>query len=146
MHGALGENGPRPHRRAAAAMNEVPTQEQRSALVVEDDEHIGQLLKFILEHGGWQVVLATDGRQAETCIRSGPVPSVALFDVMLPYLDGLQLVTLARQQPGWERVPVLMLTAKAQERDIARALAAGATDYMVKPFQPAALLERLRTL
>lgn len=127
-------------------MNDAPDQEHRIALVVEDDEHIGQLLKFILERDGYQVVLAADGRVAESCIRGGPVPTVALFDVMLPYLDGLQLVTLARQQPGWERVPVLMLTAKAQDRDIARALAAGATDYMVKPFQPAALLERLRTL
>jgi two-component system alkaline phosphatase synthesis response regulator PhoP len=53
-------------------------------------------------------------------------------------------VGLMRRQAGWETVPVIMLTAKAQERDIARALAAGANDYIVKPFQPEELLNRLR--
>jgi DNA-binding response OmpR family regulator len=117
-----------------------------TALVVEDDEHIGQLLKFMLERSGYAVALATDGRAAQTHIESQPPPAVALFDVMLPFLDGLQLVGLARRQAGWESVPVIMLTAKAQERDIARALAAGATDYIVKPFQPAELLARVRRL
>jgi len=114
------------------------------ALVVEDDEHIGQLLKFMLERVGYTVALAADGRAAQAHIQSQAAPAVALLDVMLPYLDGLQLVGLVRSQPGWESVPVIMLTAKAQERDIARALAAGANDYIVKPFQPEELLARLR--
>jgi DNA-binding response OmpR family regulator len=114
------------------------------ALVVEDDEHIGQLLKFMLERVGYTVALAADGRAAQAHIQSQSAPAVALLDVMLPYLDGLQLVGLVRGQPGWESVPVIMLTAKAQERDIARALAAGANDYVVKPFQPEELLTRLR--
>jgi DNA-binding response OmpR family regulator len=116
------------------------------ALVVEDDEHIGQLLKFMLERAGYAVALASDGRAAQAHIESEPPPAVALFDVMLPFLDGFQLLGLARQQDGWQSVPVLMLTAKAQERDIARALAAGANDYIVKPFQPEELLARLRRL
>ena len=116
------------------------------ALVVEDDEHIGHLLKFMLERVGYAVALATDGRAAQAHIQTQPPPSVALLDVMLPFLDGIELVSLVRRQAGWESVPVIMLTAKAQERDIARALAAGANDYIVKPFQPEELLNRLRRL
>ena len=114
------------------------------ALVVEDDEHIAHLLKFMLERAGWRVEMARDGRAAQAIIASQPAPSICLFDVMLPFLDGLQLVSLVRRQPGWETVPVLMLTAKAQERDIVRALDAGANDYILKPFQPEELLARLR--
>lgn len=121
---------------------ETPT--QAAALVVEDDEHIGQLLKFMLDRAGYAVTLCADGRAAQAHIQSQPAPAVALFDVMLPFMDGFQLVGLVRKQPGWEKVPVIMLTAKAQERDIVRALDAGANDYIVKPFQPEELLARLR--
>ena len=120
------------------------TTESPVALVVEDDEHIAQLLKFMLERAHYQVAIARDGRAAQTFIQSQPAPAVALFDMMLPFVDGLQLVSTVRRQPGWETVPVLMLTAKAQERDIVRALDAGANDYIVKPFQPDELLARLR--
>lgn len=98
----------------------------------------------MLGRAGYRVDLVTDGRDAQAYIEQRDPPAVMLLDVMLPHVDGLQLVALLRQQPAWAAVPVLMLTAKAQERDIARALAAGATDYIVKPFQPEELLERVR--
>jgi two-component system, OmpR family, alkaline phosphatase synthesis response regulator PhoP len=120
------------------------TTELPVALVVEDDDHIAHLLKFMLERAHYRVEIARDGRAAQTYVQSRPAPAVALFDMMLPFVDGLQLVALVRKQPGWESVPVLMLTAKAQERDIVRALDAGANDYIVKPFQPDELLARLR--
>ena len=114
------------------------------ALVVEDDEHIAHLLQFMLARAGYEVALQRDGRAAQQYIQSQPAPSIALLDVMLPFLDGFQLVGLVRAQPGWEQVPVIMLTAKTQERDIVRALDAGANDYVVKPFRPDELLARLR--
>lgn len=114
------------------------------ALVVEDDQHIAHLLQFMLQRAGYRVALAADGRAAQAFVLGQPAPAVCIFDVMLPFMDGLQLVALVRAQPGWEAVPVLMLTAKAQERDIVRALDAGANDYIVKPFQPDELLARLR--
>jgi DNA-binding response OmpR family regulator len=121
-----------------------PSPDAPVALVVEDDPHIGLLLKFMLERNGYRVALCSDGKLARDHIMSEPAPAVALLDVMLPFLDGFQLVALVRAQPGWEQVPVLMLTAKAQERDIARALEAGANDYIQKPFQPEELLARVR--
>lgn len=119
-------------------------QDLPAALVVEDDLHIGQLLQFMLARSGYRVTLVTDGQAAHDHILSQPAPTVMLLDVMLPHVDGLQLVALLRRQPGWEKVPVLMLTAKARDNDVARAMEAGATDYLAKPFQPEELLARLR--
>ena len=116
------------------------------ALVVEDDDHIAMLLRFILERSGWRVAHAGDGRAAQEFITTKPAAAVVLLDLMLPHIDGIQLAGLLRRQPGWEKVPVLMLSAKAQERDIVRALDAGANDYLLKPFQPEELLVRLRRL
>lgn len=122
------------------------TENAKDAFVVEDDEHIGLLLKFMLERAGYRVTLSRDGRAAQAHILASPPPAIVLLDVMLPFLDGFQLVGLVRAQPGWEQVPVIMLTAKTQERDIVRALDAGANDYILKPFQPDELLARLRRL
>ena len=116
------------------------------ALVIEDDDHIGQLLQFMLERENYRVHLARDGRAGMAFIESQPAPAIALLDVMLPFFDGFQLVAAVRATPGWETVPVIMLTAKTQERDIVRALDAGANDYIVKPFQPKELLARVRRL
>ncbi len=116
-----------------------------TVFVIEDDEHIGMLLKLLLERHGYQVQRATDGNQAERLIAdSDEVPGLILLDVMLPYRDGFELMRQIRARPGWQAVPVIMLTAKAMERDIVRAFDAGANDYIVKPFQPTELLARLR--
>lgn len=122
----------------------APNATENRILVVEDDDHIAHLLKFMLERAGYAIDLARDGRAGQQYIQTQPAPALALLDVMLPFMDGLQLVALARAQPGWEQAPVVMLTAKAQERDIVRALDAGANDYIVKPFQPDELLARVR--
>lgn len=127
----------------AMPQNQIPPP---SALVIEDDDHIGQLLQFVLEREDYRVHLLRDGRAGKDFIESQPAPAIALFDVMLPFLDGFHLVALVRAQAGWESVPVIMLTAKAQERDIVRALDAGANDYIVKPFQPKELMARVRRL
>ena len=144
IHSALG-NSPWPVR---CPLSTMPNTSSLSpfALVIEDDEHIGQLLQFMLERENYRVHLARDGRAGKDFIESQPAPAIVLLDVMLPFFDGFQLVALVRAQPGWESVPVIMLTAKTQERDIVRALEAGANDYIVKPFQPKELLARVRRL
>jgi DNA-binding response OmpR family regulator len=119
----------------------VPT-----ALVVEDDDQIAQLLRFILEREGYRVEVAPDGRAAQRLVASLAPPSVVLLDVMLPYLDGYQLLAEMRGRSGWERLPIIMLTAKSQEKDVVRALDAGANDYVVKPFRPEELRARVKRL
>ncbi len=113
-------------------------------LIIEDDEHIGGLLKFLLERHGFEPLLATDGRAGADAIARIDPPRLVLLDVMLPYHDGFDLMQMIRRQPGWAEVPVIMLTAKNMERDIVRAFDAGANDYIVKPFQPTELLARLK--
>jgi DNA-binding response OmpR family regulator len=113
-------------------------------LVVEDDEHIAQLLAFMLEREGHAVTHLADGEAAYRHILAGKPPALVLLDAMLPYRDGLALLGTLRAQPGWAGVPVVMLTARSLERDIVQALEAGASDYVVKPFQPQELLARVR--
>lgn len=117
---------------------------QPTVLVVEDDVHIAHVLIFMLERQGYQVTHAADGRTAVEHVQSQAPPDLVLLDVMLPYVDGFEIVGLIRVQPGWERTPVIMLTAKNTERDTVRALDAGANDFIIKPFQPQELLARLR--
>ena len=87
---------------------------------------------------------AADGQQAQTMIDQMPPPTLVLLDIMLPYLNGLQLLAHIRQKAEWKHVPIIMLTADSNERDIEQALAAGANDYMVKPFNPRELTARLQ--
>jgi len=115
-----------------------------TVLVIEDDEHISQVLRFMLERQAYQVVHMADGRAATNHIATANPPALVLLDVMLPYVDGFEIVQLIRSTEGWREVPVLMLTAKNTERDTVRALDAGASDFIIKPFQPQELLARVR--
>lgn len=113
-------------------------------LVVEDDEHIAQLLAFMLEREGHRVIHLADGEAAHQHLSAQAPPALVLLDAMLPYRDGLALLSEMRARPGWAQVPVLMLTARSLEKDIVHALEAGANDYVVKPFQPQELMARVR--
>lgn len=124
-----------------AEPDSVPT-----ILVVEDDELIAPLLSFIIEREGYHVLLAQDGRAATQLIQEGAPAALALLDMMLPYADGLQLVKLIRTTPGWQEVPIVMVSSRSQEKDIVLALDAGANDYIVKPFQPLELSARLKRI
>jgi len=102
----------------------------------------------MLERQGYRVTHLADGRVASAHIAAfaAEAPALILLDVMLPYLDGFELVALVRARPDWNGVPILMLTAKNTERDTVRALDAGANDFVSKPFEPNALLARVRRL
>ena len=116
------------------------------ALVVEDDDQIAYLLQFILRKEGYTVTVARDGREARRFIDGTEVPTLVTLDFMLPHANGLELLAEIRSKAGWEHVPVLMLTARSQEKDIAHARASGATDYLVKPFKPEELRACIRRL
>lgn len=115
-------------------------------LCVEDDQDLAVLIQAVLAREGLEPVHARDGREAVAYIENNPPVAGVLLDILLPYLDGFQLIQKIRAQPGWQRVPILMLSAKVQQRDVLRALEAGANDYMLKPFDPAMLVTRLRRL
>ena len=120
-------------------------QTTRTALVVEDDQIVIMLLEHLLARRGFSVRTARDGRAALDLIESLPAPpELVLLDVMLPYLDGFELIRRIRQNAAWSGVPIIMLTAKSQEQNIVRALDSGANDYVVKPFRPEELMARIR--
>lgn len=116
----------------------------QTILIVEDDEDMVTLLQFLLEREGYRAILASDGRQGRYLIDTLSPPRLVLLDVMLPYHNGFELVTRIRSKEPWREVPIVMLTADSAERDIVRALDAGANDYVVKPFNPKELMARLR--
>jgi CheY-like chemotaxis protein len=118
----------------------------RRALVVEDDGAIAYLLRFLLERHGWQVSVAEDGERAMQVIEHGEPPQLMLLDAMLPVHDGLTLLARLRSLPQWQAVPVVMLTARGDDAFIAKAMAAGATDFVAKPFDAILLAERLERL
>lgn len=117
-----------------------------AVLLVEDDESIAFLLRFLLERMGCRVLAARDGVDAMQAIEAGEVTRLVLLDMMLPVHDGLTLLARLRSLPQWEGVPVVMLTAKGDQAFVAKAFATGANDFVQKPFNPAELMERLKPL
>ena len=117
-----------------------------TALVVEDDDQLSHILRFILEREGFEVHQAADGRRRRKLVATLAPPAIVTLDVMLPHTDGYELLRRIRGTPGWSAVPVILLTARSQEKDIVRGLESGANDYLVKPFKPDELRARVRRL
>ena len=124
----------------------VTTPPLRDVLVIEDDPVVSRLVEHLLMRRGFAVHVAADGLHAQSLLKTLSRPAVIVMDVMLPYVGGFELITEIRQTPGWEGVPVILLTARSQEKDIVRGLEAGANDYIVKPFKPDELRARVKRL
>jgi DNA-binding response OmpR family regulator len=114
-------------------------------LVCDDDEMLVDLLQFRLGARGYEVVVARDGGQA-IALAEAERPDAIVLDAMMPVMDGHEVLRRLRSGDCASRVPVIMLTARRQERDIVGALELGADDYLVKPFIPEELITRLKRL
>ena len=114
-------------------------------LVVEDDESVRTLLETNLLIKGHNVLRAQSGSECLSILEK-QVPNLIVLDLMLPDADGIELLEMIRERPDSERIPVLILTAKGDERDRVRGFAAGADDYLVKPFFSTELLLRIDRL
>jgi DNA-binding response OmpR family regulator len=124
----------------------APGADKQTALVVEDDDQVAYLIQFILEQDGFRVQRAANGRAAQLIIAGMAPPALVTLDIALPHVQGDELIVLIKSQPGWERVPVLMVTAKPKDGDMAWAIKSGAQGYIVKPFKPEQLREQVRKL
>lgn len=109
-------------------------------LVVDDDRALAEMLSMVLQGEGFLVEHAYDGLEAVEQFRATR-PDLVLLDVMLPGLDGIGVCEQIRAESG---VPIIMLTARTDTRDVVRGLEVGADDYVVKPFNPAELIARIR--
>jgi len=107
-------------------------------LVVDDEPDVLLLCRINLEFEGYEVEEAANGAQALDKIRANP-PDAVLLDVMMPEVDGWQVLETVKADPALAHIPIVMLTAKVQETDQMRGWTSGAAEYITKPFSPLAL-------
>ena len=114
-------------------------------LVIDDDPVIVELLRVNFEIEGFEVVSAGDGREGFDRARADR-PDVVLSDIMMPRFDGLQLLSRLKKEPATKSLPVILLSAKAQNAEVQQGLDMGADDYVTKPFDPLELIDRVNAV
>ena len=114
-------------------------------LVVDDEEDLLKLVSYNLEKNGYKVDCVTSGEDALEKTKS-TLPDLILLDLMLPDIDGLQICRILKNHSETSHIPVIMLTAKGEEKDIVTGLELGADDYITKPFSPRVLLARIKAV
>ena len=115
------------------------------ALLVEDESALVELIRYNLEKEGYEIASATDGEEALVMIDERQ-PDILLLDWMLPKLAGIEVCRRIRSRPSTRNLPIIMLTAKAEESDRIRGLDTGADDYLTKPFSISELTARIRAV
>ena len=111
-------------------------------LIADDEPNIVISLEYLLKREGYRVLVARDGQEAlDTIVREHP--DLVLLDVMMPHKTGFEVCQAVRISPGVEATPILMLTARGRETDVAKGLALGANAYMTKPFSTRELVQKV---
>lgn len=120
----------------------------KCVLVVDDEEATRRLIRHRLESDGYTIRVCEDGREAADLLETGFEPSLAVFDIMMPRLDGTRLLRMIRDDefPVDPELPVLMLTSKGREEHVLEGFESGADDYVTKPFRATELMARVETL
>ena len=116
-----------------------------TVLVVDDDPDIRELIAFKLRALGFTIEAAGDGEAALAAALAAP-PDLILLDVMMPKMSGHDVTKQLRANVSTEVTPIILLTAKAQESDVAYGFSLGATDYIIKPFSPRDLINRVQAV
>ncbi len=117
------------------------------ALVLDDSRAMRMILRRILVECGFEVVEAGDGQQAlQVAASAREVPALALVDWNMPVMNGLEFVKAVRAEPAYKQMTLMMVTTESERGQIVRALAAGAHEYVIKPFTPEAIVDKLGLL
>jgi two-component system chemotaxis response regulator CheY len=116
------------------------------ALVIDDSRAMRRIVGSILEDFGYEIRQAGDGREALDVLEEGYLPDLACVDWNMPVMDGLQFVSAVRSNPAYRAVTLMMVTTESETSQIVRALAAGAHEYMIKPFTADAMRDKLALL
>lgn len=114
-------------------------------LIVEDEQAIREMIAFHLSRAGFETMEARDAREARELI-ADHCPDLALIDWMLPDISGLELTRMLKRDESYEDLAIIMLTARAEERDKISGLEGGADDYVTKPFSPRELIARIHAV
>ena len=122
----------------------------KTVLVVDDDPDIRELITWKLSQAGYTTLAASDGEAGLNAAVAGDaegrVPDLILVDWMMPKMTGIEVCRALRDNPVTARIPIVLLTAKAQEAEVERGFAAGVDDYIVKPFSPREMLGRIQAV
>ena len=117
----------------------------KTVLVVDDEVNIVTSLEYVMKAAGFDVATAYDGEEALTKIAE-IVPDLVILDVMMPKLDGFEVCEKVRENPLWESVIIVMLTAKGRDSEREKGLSLGANDYLTKPFSTHDIVNRVKEL
>ena len=104
------------------------------ALVIDDSRAMRTILTRTMDNFGFEVEAVGDGQQALDAMNRGPLPDLCLIDWNMPVMDGLEFIVEVRKRREWRDVTLMMVTTEAEQGNIVRALAAGAHEYVIKPF------------
>jgi two-component system chemotaxis response regulator CheY len=115
-------------------------------LVIDDSRAMRRIVSGILEGLGYETRQAEHGRDALDVLEEGWVPELACVDWNMPVMDGLRFVSAVRATPAWRSVTIMMVTSESEQGQIVRALAAGAHEYLIKPFTADAIRDKLALL
>lgn len=114
-------------------------------LIVEDEKDIRQLVIYTLQYAGYQVVAAMNGEEA-VVLAQQEKPDLILMDVRMPRMDGYQAAQMIKNDEITQHIPIVFLSAKGQESEVEHGFEVGAEDYMIKPFSPTELIDRIRSV
>ena len=117
----------------------------RKILACDDEKNIVRLVQANLERAGYEVVTANDGKEALQKVAE-ETPDLLVLDVMMPYMDGFEVLQHLRRNPSTRDIPVIMLTAKAQDADVFKGWQSGVDCYLTKPFNPLELLSFVKRI
>jgi DNA-binding response OmpR family regulator len=117
----------------------------KKILVVDDEPDVASLLTLMLKSQGYDVITARDGQEALEKARNQN-PDLILLDVMLPKMDGYKVARMLKFDENFSHIPIILLTAKIQEKDRQTGMEMGANDYVTKPFDTALLLSKIKTI
>jgi DNA-binding response OmpR family regulator len=115
----------------------------KKILIVDDETNIVISLEFLMEQAGYDLRIAPNGREALEQVAAFE-PDLILLDVMMPHINGFDVCRRIRENPAWQNIKIIMLTAKGREVEMAKGLALGADAYITKPFSTKELLAQVR--
>jgi len=117
----------------------------KKILIADDHSEVVELVRVTLERGDYEIVDASNGKEALKKVRLEK-PDLVLLDVVMPKMDGFEVCRKLKKDPQTKEIPIIILTAKAQEVDKEKGREVGASDYITKPFSPSALLTKIEEI
>lgn len=117
----------------------------KKVLIVDDEENIVISMEFLISQAGYELQVARNGEEALDKVRSF-VPDLILLDVMMPNINGFEVCRRIRENPAWQDIKIIMLTAKGREVEVTKGLALGVNSYIIKPFSTKELMAEVKRI